>query len=64
MAYSKYDMRDLREILKATTLYSDGKTQVPAKVVMFLRLTKGKQIIWVKEGDRIYVESATSSKSV
>ena len=48
-----------REILKTTTLYSDGKTQVPKKVIKALKLERGSQIVWIQEGPKIYIESAT-----
>jgi bifunctional DNA-binding transcriptional regulator/antitoxin component of YhaV-PrlF toxin-antitoxin module len=54
---SKYIATGSREIIKTTTLYSDGKTQVPKKVIEKLRLSRGSQIVWVIEGGRIYVES-------
>jgi len=55
----KYVVEGTREILKTTTLYSDGKTQVPKKVIKLLKLTRGSQIVWVREGGKIYVESPT-----
>jgi hypothetical protein len=55
---SKYIASEKR-IIKTTTLYADNKTQVPKEVVEMLKLQLGTQIVWMKENNRIYVESAT-----
>ena len=56
---SKYVAPSEKRIIKTTTLYADNKTQVPKEVVEMLKLQLGTQIVWMKEKDRIYVESAT-----
>lgn len=53
----KYVAEGAREILKTTMLYSDGKTQVPKRVIKLLNLERGSQIVWIKEKERILVES-------
>jgi hypothetical protein len=56
---SKYVTPSEKRIIKTTTLYADNKTQVPKEVVEMLKLQLGTQIVWMKENNRIYVESAT-----
>jgi hypothetical protein len=51
-----------REVIKATLLYHDRKTQVPKRVVELLKLTPGQSLmLWVLEGGRIIIESAKGS---
>ena len=58
----RYPIPKGREIVKTTLLYYDGKTQVPKRVIELLGLSPGSStLVWVVEGDRIYVESATKS---
>lgn len=57
VAEGKYVSPGSREILNTTTLYSDGKTQVPKNVIEFLRLERGSQIVWIKDGEKIVIES-------
>ena len=47
-----------REIIKTTTLYADGKTQVPSSVIKRLNLRKGSQIVWVLDKGKIVIESS------
>jgi len=54
---AKYIPDEAREILRTTKLYSDGKTQVPKEVIKLLRLVRGSQIVWIREGTRIIIES-------
>jgi len=54
---SKYVVKPEREILKTTKLYSDGKTQVPKKVIERLKLDRGSEIVWVLEKEKIVIES-------
>jgi hypothetical protein len=54
---SKYTIIEGREIIKTTTLYADGKTQVPKKVIQLLKLEHGSQIVWIKEANKIIIES-------
>ena len=55
---SRYSISD-KEILKTTLLYSDGKTQVPKKVVELLSLEAGSStIVWIRERGRVFIESA------
>lgn len=56
---SKYVAPASHGIIKTTTLYSDGKTQVPKEVIEQLKLNRGSIIVWMKDGDRIYVKNAT-----
>lgn len=44
---------------KTSTLHKSGQTQVPKKVIKALKLERGSQIVWIQEGPKIYVESAT-----
>ena len=54
----KYSIQTGRQILKTALLYGDRKTQVPKRVINILKLVPGEsRIVWVHEGDRIYVES-------
>jgi len=55
---SKYFIEGDYNILKTTKLYSDGKTQVPKKVIELLRLKRGSAIVWVQAGEKIYVSSS------
>lgn len=55
---SKYFIEGTSEIIKTTKLYSDGKTQVPKKVIKLLRLERGSQIVWIRQGDIIKVTSS------
>jgi len=58
MAGPKYEVTGTREILKTTKLYSDGKTQVPTKVIELLTLQVGSQIVWIRDGTKIIIESS------
>jgi len=49
-----------QKIIKTTTLYSDGKTQVPRDVIAQLKLERGSVIVWVKDGDMIFVKNAVA----
>ena len=60
---SKYFIKDGYKILKTTTLYSDGKTQVPKKVIETLKLTHGSQIVWVQDEQKILVMSPTMEQT-
>ena len=51
-------MESNREIIKTTKLYSDGKTQVPQQVIEWLKLKRGSPIVWVRNGDKINIESS------
>jgi len=55
---SKYVTDISHEIIKTTTLYSDGKTQVPKEVIEQLKITRGSVIVWMRDDDRIYVKNA------
>jgi len=55
---SKYIAPSEKRIIKTTTLYADDKTQVPKEVVETLKLKLGAPIVWIKENNRIYVNSA------
>ena len=56
---SKYVVTpEVKRIIKTTKLYADNKTQVPREVVETLGLKMGVQIVWIKEHNRVYVESA------
>lgn len=55
---SKYFVEGNYKILKTTTLYSDGKTQVPKKVIELLGLKRGSAIVWVQDGNKIHVYSS------
>jgi len=53
-----YSTQKGRLILKTALLYGDRKTQVPKEVIETLKLVPGEsRIVWIQEGDRIYVES-------
>ena len=54
---SKYSIEDNYKIIKTTTLYSDGKTQVPKKIINILKLEHGSPIVWVQDGEKILVFS-------
>lgn len=54
---SRYTVTEGREIIKTTTLYADGKTQVPKKIIQLLKLNCGSQIVWIRDGNRIVIES-------
>ena len=45
-------------ILDTSTLYGPGRTHVPISVRNILGIDKGDKLVWVVDGDRIYVESA------
>ena len=55
---SKYSIEDNYKIIKTTTLYSDGKTQVPKKIINLLKLERGSAIVWVRDGEKILVLSS------
>ena len=56
---SKYITANDQEarIIKTTTLYSDGKTQVPKEVIAQLKLKRGSVIVWVKEKEKIFIKN-------
>ena len=54
---SKYFIKDNYKILKTTKLYSDGKTQVPKKVIEILQLKHGSQIVWAQFEQKILIMS-------
>jgi bifunctional DNA-binding transcriptional regulator/antitoxin component of YhaV-PrlF toxin-antitoxin module len=49
-----------KEIIKTTKLYSDGKTQVPKEVIELLKLKRGSQMLWVREGHRVFIVTTVS----
>lgn len=45
-------------IVDTSTLYGPGRTHVPVSVRNILGVEKGDKLVWVVDGDKIYVESA------
>jgi len=48
----------LRIVLQKTRIGRNYRTTVPEKVREELKLDMGDEILWIKEGDRIVIESA------
>jgi len=43
------------KIIKTTTLYSDGKTQVPKEIIEKLQLERGSTMVWMEKDKKIYI---------
>jgi len=51
-------MKRVYIILAKTKIGKLNRTTVPEQVRRILRLSEGDEIVWVQEGDRVYVENA------
>jgi len=51
----------IHRIIRTTTLYSDGKTQVPKEVIAKLMLKRGATIVWVEKDLKIFVTNDTQN---
>lgn len=54
----------IRRIIRTTTLYSDGKTQVPKEVIDKLMLKRGSTIVWAEKDLKIFVTNDTQNVEV
>jgi AbrB family looped-hinge helix DNA binding protein len=47
-----------RKILAMSTVYQNGKTQIPSDVRQTLQIKDGDKLLWVSDEGKIVVESA------
>jgi len=57
-------MRKVYVILAKTKIGKLNRTTVPEEVRRILRLSEGDEVVWVQEGDRVYVENARKEEEV
>ena len=48
-----------RLVVDTSTLFGNGKTHVPISVRNLLGVVDGSNLVWVVEGDKVVVESAS-----
>ena len=57
-------MKRVYIILAKTKIGKLNRTTVPEEVRRILRLSEGDEVVWVQEGDRVYVENARKEEEV
>ena len=51
-------MKRVYIILAKTKIGKLNRTTVPEQVRRILRLSEGDEVVWIQEGNRVYVENA------